>query len=249
MNREYQCSCNNEISRMNLVQREEICVCGVRHSPTPYYRLHSHSNFEKFWERSFFFFTMITIDDITSIIRYLNSIIGIILFIFGVVGCISNFILFTRRRLFSTPCSQYILAAALLDFILLITNLSSRIATEGFAVSNGFLFTVGVCKIRTWLVPWLGAASLTCKALSSFDQWACTSRSARFRIWSSVNRARLLIVFSTLLWSFPSLPFMIYMDMIKVWNLTHSFSVIEVTEDPLIRLFFLSESERRSCLY
>jgi hypothetical protein len=159
---------------------------------------------------------MNAIDEIASINRYLNSIIGIILFIFGVLGCITIFVVFTRRRFISTPCSQYILTAALLDFILLITNLSSRISTEGFAVSNGFLFTVGICKIRTWLVPWLGAASLTCKALSSFDQWACTSRSAHFRKWSSVTRARLLAVFSTLLWSFPSLPFMIYMDMIQV---------------------------------
>jgi hypothetical protein len=186
---------------------------------------------------------MLTINDIVSINLYLNSIIGIVLFIFGILGCFGNFFLFTRRRLFSTPCSQYILVASLLDLILLITNLSSRIATEGFAVSNGFLFTVGVCKIQTWLVPWLGAASLTSKVLLSFDQWACTSRSVHMREWSSANRARLLTFFSILVWSFPSLPFMIYMDMIKVRNLRIDFqylSVCQIHKNRTCRIFLKS---------
>ncbi|CAF1423636.1 unnamed protein product [Adineta steineri] len=159
---------------------------------------------------------MTIIDDIALGNRYLNIIIGILFFVFGIIGSLFNLALFTRRRLLSNPCSQYVLIASLLDLVLLITNLSSRIATEGFGVSSGFLFTVGVCKLRTWIVPWLGLASLTCKALSSFDQWACTSRSNNFRKWSSVKRARLLAMTSIIIWSLPSIPFMIYMDMVKV---------------------------------
>jgi hypothetical protein len=186
---------------------------------------------------------MLTINDINSINLYLNSIIGIVLFIFGVLGCFGNFLLFTRRRLYSTPCSQYILVGSFLDLILLITNLSSRIATNGFSVSNGFLFTVGVCKIRTWIVPWLGAASLTNKVLLSFDQWACTSRSVYLRQWSSVKRARLLAFFSILIWSFPSLPFMIYMEMIKVQNLGGDFlysSACQILKNRTNRIFLKS---------
>ena len=159
---------------------------------------------------------MTVIDDIASANRYLNMIVGIVFFIFGIVGSFANLALFTRQRLLSNPCSQYILVASVFDLVLLITNLSSRIATEGFGVNSGFLFTVGVCKIRTWIVPWLGLASLTCKALSSFDQWACTSRSTNLRKWSSVKRARLLAMMTIVVWSLPSIPFMIYMNMVKV---------------------------------
>lgn len=92
----------------------------------------------------------LTIEQLSSIGRYLNIYLGSFMFIVGVLGSSMNIWLFTRRCFHKSPCSRFILASSIFDIIHLIVALFYRILAEGFNIDPASSSVIG-CRIRYYL--------------------------------------------------------------------------------------------------
>ncbi|UJR11802.1 hypothetical protein I4U23_015982 [Adineta vaga] len=150
--------------------------------------------------------------------QYVNQIAGIFFWFFGVFGSLAILIIFlSKKELRRSPSSQYILVAAMCDFIFLGIALGYRIMTDGFSVQGNialFFFNPAVCKIRNYITGVTNFATLYTKCLCTIDQWASTSRSNRVRQFNSIKWARIFLIINTLVWSLMQIPQLIYNDII-----------------------------------
>lgn len=152
--------------------------------------------------------------------RYVNIIAGIFLWFFGVIGSLFILIIFSfRRQLRRSPSSQYIITAAVFDFIFLALALGYRIMTDGFYPNGNlaaFFFAPAVCRIRNYITGVANFATLYTKCWCAFDQWATTCRSTRIRKFSSIKWARIFLTINSFIWMIVPIPELIYNDVLMV---------------------------------
>ena len=133
----------------------------------------------------------------------------IILFSIGIPAALFNIIIFIRVNTFRQSASAYyIVGQSLSDIASLSMILIQSIPGVTSAVSSAS------CKSIVFFSQVAGSCTLTLRCLAAFDRWACTSRSARIRTWSSIHIARYLCSFSVLFWSILSTPCLIFCDLI-----------------------------------
>ncbi|CAF1362093.1 unnamed protein product [Adineta steineri] len=157
-----------------------------------------------------------SINDFVLYGQYVNKIGGIFLWFFGVFGSSSIIIIFSsKKELRRTSSSQYILVAAICDFIFLAIALGYRIMTDGFQVQGNialFFFNPAVCRIRSYITGVTNFATLYTKCLCTIDQWASTSRSNKIRRFSSIKWAQLFLIINTFIWALMQVPQLLYND-------------------------------------
>jgi hypothetical protein len=140
-----------------------------------------------------------------SVAELLTIVVGICYMVFGIFGAFANLIIFSRRHMRKSPCAQYILVQSLFDLFILSFLLLAQVVVYGFSWPY-FLSQRSVCMLRNYLGSLMTQVSLYCNCLLAFDRWASTSRRVSARQWSTVNRARCLILFTVILWSLLSIP-------------------------------------------
>jgi hypothetical protein len=158
-------------------------------------------------------------DDLDVISHQLMIIIGIIMYVFGLIGNVLNICVF-----FQWSCSQkssrkpsngyrtsnsslYLLASSISNLILIIYPLLTRIIFDGFKYSvtkqSVFIF----CKFRYYLLHTFDLISLTCICMATFDRYLISSRKVRLRKLSPTRkRTKQIILLIICLFLFHSIP-------------------------------------------
>jgi hypothetical protein len=161
-----------------------------------------------------------SLDELNQFSKYVNTIVGIFLWFFGIIGSLAIIIIFSSKvQLRRSPSSQYILAAAILDLIFFVIALSYRIMTNGLSVQGNiafFFYNTAVCRIRNYITTVVSFATLYTKCLCTWDQWAATCRSSNIRQFSSVKWARVLVTINILLWMLTTIPQLFYNEIFEV---------------------------------
>ncbi|UJR13231.1 hypothetical protein I4U23_000253 [Adineta vaga] len=92
-----------------------------------------------------------------------------------------------------------------------------------------YLFTSRfICILRNYISIFSTQASLYSKCLITFDIWATTSQHVSISQWSSVKRARLLILINLIVWALLSIPYGIWNNIMLVGNVWQCFIVGEI---------------------
>ncbi|CAF1276759.1 unnamed protein product [Adineta steineri] len=152
-----------------------------------------------------------TIDEVTFIAHKLIITMGIIMYVFGLIGNALNICVFTiwcrshkqgnenngNNR--PSNSSLYLLTSSYANFILIIYPLLTRIVYDGFQypkTPNNVIFT---CKLRYYVLHTSDLISLTCICMATLDRYLISSRQARLRQLSTTpyrtKQIILLIIF------------------------------------------------------
>ncbi|CAF3338030.1 unnamed protein product [Rotaria socialis] len=164
-------------------------------------------------------------DAVNAVAHQLMIILGIIMFIFGLIGNILNIYVFlswcrlkkkSRRRsrnARSSNSSLYLLTSSISNLIIIIFPFLTRIIFDGFQYSlnqrNGFI----LCKLRYYVLHTFDLTSLTCICMATFDRYLISSRQVRLRHMSTVRkRTKQVILFVITLNILHSIPIGFFFD-------------------------------------
>jgi hypothetical protein len=125
------------------------------------------------------------IQTVTTGITYYSPIV---LLIFGITGCLCNFITFTAPQLRKTSCAFYFLIAAIFELLSITFGLISRFAADHLG-STLINTDRAYCKLRAYLVSALPLVATYLILLSSIDRFMSSSVSARLRSFSQMKVA------------------------------------------------------------
>ena len=125
------------------------------------------------------------IQTVTTGITYYSPIV---LLIFGITGCLCNFITFTAPQLRKTSCAFYFLMAAIFELLSITFGLISRFAADHLG-STLINTDRAYCKLRAYLVSALPLVATYLILLSSIDRFMSSSVSARLRSFSQMKVA------------------------------------------------------------
>lgn len=138
-------------------------------------------------------------DEIGNIASKLLIVLGIFMYVFGLIGNTLNIFVFTlwcrqRKRGNNNDNNNqtsnsplYLLVSSCANFIEIIYPVLTRIIFDGFGypkTKENKLFT---CKIRYYVLHTTDLISLTCICLATLDRYLITSRDVRLRRLSTTN--------------------------------------------------------------
>ena len=113
------------------------------------------------------------------------------------LGNIFNIIIFLRRNLRSSACSQYFITMSIAQIILF--NAAAINRTIALLIGYDLSTTVNaLCKMRIYFYLISLGILRQCLCLISIDRWIVTTKNARIRKLSSTHVIRWLIIGSTL---------------------------------------------------
>ncbi|CAF1226126.1 unnamed protein product [Adineta steineri] len=124
---------------------------------------------------------------------------GLILLVFGVVSCIINLIVFTQKNQRKSPCSIYLIAVNVANFLYIVLALLFLILTVGYG-TDLTIYNLFMCRFyyyRSYLFDILSPFYLI---LASIDRVIVTSSNARTRQKSTLRLAYICIGCGTLFW-------------------------------------------------
>ncbi|CAF3352752.1 unnamed protein product [Rotaria sp. Silwood2] len=133
----------------------------------------------------------------------------ILLFVIGVPAAICNAIIFLGVKTFrQSPSSYYVVGQSIFDLDNLLIVLLESIPSTSMNAS------AIACKLMIYFSQIIGPCAMTFLCLSTFDRWACTSRSAKLRQLSSIGIARRIFPIPVIVWPLVRVPYLIYCDFI-----------------------------------
>ena len=125
---------------------------------------------------------------------------GPILMVIGVVSCILNLMLFTRKNLRKTPCAIYLVAFNASNFFLIFTTILLATLANGYDI-NPASYNSSFCRFRTYVTFVLEVLGPSYLILASVDRVLLTSPNALTRQRSTPRLAYTSIIFITVLWA------------------------------------------------
>jgi hypothetical protein len=132
--------------------------------------------------------------------------------IIGAFGNSFNLLIFTRKALRRNSCTQYFIAGAfnnaLVVYFLFVIDVFSN--GYGIVVSTHSSLT---CKITCYLSYLIYNLSPYLLVLASFDRFCCSSTSARLRLWAQVKVARRIIAVMLIIFTAIFTPLLITYDL------------------------------------
>jgi hypothetical protein len=150
------------------------------------------------------------IEILTSASMWLNILVGIFIFIFGIIGNCLNIYVFTRNAYRNTTSVIYLLAFSVASCVQIINTLLPRILSNGFQISivkSSDLY----CQIANFISAIASLCAIAYPCWASFDQFVSTSRNAMTRAnWSSKQFAYRAILYTILFWCIIFIPNCIY---------------------------------------
>jgi hypothetical protein len=144
---------------------------------------------------------------VNTVTQWLNYVMAIPFLVLGIIGAILTVIIFTRQRLFWRNASiTYLLAGATMTGIHLPLIYTQSILVHGFGLGI-FNSNNMACREHNYLLYMTTVAAISFPCWAAFDQYASTSRNARFRNhWSSIRVVRWAIIGTVIFWSIAYLP-------------------------------------------
>jgi len=137
---------------------------------------------------------------------------GSILFITGIFGNGMNIFIFSSVHSYrTTPCTFYFLIGSICNGLYILFNLIPRILNTSYGIDLTIM-SLFWCKIQHFLIGLFGLTSFTCSCLTTIDQFLITSKSVFLRSCSKIQWTYRIVVISIVVWSFHSIPTLLYYD-------------------------------------
>ncbi|CAF3717520.1 unnamed protein product [Rotaria sordida] len=129
--------------------------------------------------------------------KYLYRYGGLILVVFGSVGCFLNIMVFSRKALRKNPCSIYYIAVNIFDFLFINSLLLFTTLETGFDI---YITTKNIvlCRLCYYTSLYSNVLSAFCLISASIDRVLVTSPNALTRQWSTIRRTYLCIIAGTI---------------------------------------------------
>ncbi|CAF1002627.1 unnamed protein product [Rotaria sordida] len=131
--------------------------------------------------------------------KYLYRYGGLILVVFGNVGCFLNIMVFSRKALRKNPCSIYYIAVNIFDFLFINSLLLFTTLETGFDI---YITTknIVVCRLCYYTSLYSNVLSSFCLISASIDRVLVTSSNVLTRQRSTVRLTYLCIISGTIFW-------------------------------------------------
>ena len=156
------------------------------------------------------------ISTIVSAQTYLYRLGGPILMFIGNISSIFNLIIFTRKNLRKNPCSIYLIAFNIINFLFLNTTLLQATLFNGFNI-NLISYNLTFCRFITYIGFLWDILSPFYLVLASVDRVLVTSRNALTRRRSTHRLAYICIISGTIFWMLFHIHALILMDIIEIY--------------------------------
>ena len=140
---------------------------------------------------------------------------GPILMVIGVVSCILNLMLFTRKNLRKTPCAIYLVAFNASNFFLIFTTILLATLANGYDI-NPASYNLSLCRFRTYTTFVFEVLGPSYLILASVDRVLFTSRNALTRQRSTRRLAYTSIIFITVFWVLLHIHALILTDILQL---------------------------------
>jgi hypothetical protein len=187
--------------------------------------------------------------------------VGIIMYIFGIIGNILNiwvFFIWSRSPSRShkhhksgrtSNSSLYLLASSIANLFVIAYPLLTRIMFDGYKypITENNIFIL--CKLRFYALHTFDLISLTCICLATFDRYLISSRKVRLRELSTRRQqTKIIILFIICFIGLHSIPIIIYFQIsntgqctiISTIYLYYYLCVIQIFLHGIIPIIFLS---------
>ncbi|CAF4023487.1 unnamed protein product [Adineta steineri] len=140
---------------------------------------------------------------------------GPILLVFGVVSCVVNLIIFTQKNLRKSPCSIYLIAVNIANFVYITFAVLFTTLSVGYSIdlTTYNLFMCRFFYYTSYLSDILSAFYLI---LASIDRVLVTSSNARTRQKSTPRLAYICVGCGTLFWMLFHCHALILMDIQEI---------------------------------
>ncbi|CAF1295948.1 unnamed protein product [Adineta steineri] len=146
------------------------------------------------------------IEQLTLTSHFLNIVVGLLLFIFGVTGNFLTIYIFTRATFRNAPSVRYLLAGSIASLIQLFQTLLPRILGDGFGIPIINSSTLQ-CQIRITIASVATLCSISFPCWASFDHFVSTSSNAAIRhYWTSKKFIYRAILITVIFWLIVFLP-------------------------------------------
>ncbi|CAF1286047.1 unnamed protein product [Adineta ricciae] len=162
-------------------------------------------------------------DEVERIAHLVTIVIGISMYIFGLIGNSLNIFVFTiwsrsRKQIneFQSPIrvsnsSLYLLTSSCANFLLILYPLLTRIIFDGFQYPKTSMNEFYTCKLRFYALHTLDSISLMCICMATLDRYLISSRKVYLRQLSpTLHRTKQIIVICIVLLCFHNIPIGIY---------------------------------------
>ena len=159
---------------------------------------------------------MTAVETLNHLSYLLNIVIGMIMFIIGVVGSIMISLIFLTQRAFRhNACIHYLLAGTVANFLMLVNVLLPRILNDGFAVRMYNASEI-FCRQRLYMSSVASVCAIYFPCWAAFDQYISSSRNPTIRQrWGSVKFARKAILITVLISIIVHIPHLIYNGIVQ----------------------------------
>ena len=130
-------------------------------------------------------YTIIILGDITIAI---NRYFTILIFLFGVIGNILNFLVFTQRNLRTNSCSWFFLISSIFNLISILFGLTTRILS-GWDMDPTETIN-WVCKLRSYILFSSRTNAFWLITFATIDRWLSSCTNIHYRQMSTLRNAR-----------------------------------------------------------
>lgn len=125
---------------------------------------------------------------------------GPILIVLGTVSCALSLMIFTRKNLRKNPCSIYLVAVNISNFLLIFTSILFSILATGYSIDPS-AYNLSFCRFRYYAMTLFDILTPSYLILASIDRILLTSSNALTRQRSTPRLAYTSIIIITLFWS------------------------------------------------
>ncbi|CAF1367164.1 unnamed protein product [Rotaria sp. Silwood1] len=129
----------------------------------------------------------------------INLYVPTFIMIFGVVGNLTNILVFTQRALRSKPCVIYFLVSSITSFMSLISGLTPRLFQSLFLVPDATQVVSVLCKLRIVVLFITRTISSWLLAFATVDRYVISSLDVNKRQMSNLKNAYRCIIVITIL--------------------------------------------------
>ncbi|CAF0930478.1 unnamed protein product [Adineta ricciae] len=130
----------------------------------------------------------------TLMIYYMTPV-----YIIGILGNLTNILIFSRRKLRSNTCSRYFIGMSVAQIVLFNTFGLTRVIISRTGVDLAGM-NVGLCKLRIFVYIYSLGLTRQFLCLISIDRWILSAQHARIRQFSSPRLVTSLIIGSVCFW-------------------------------------------------
>ncbi|UJR07179.1 hypothetical protein I4U23_011467 [Adineta vaga] len=143
------------------------------------------------------------ISDSTKLLKLLEKYLfqygGSTMIVLGFIGCVLSCIVYNRKTLRKNPCSIYMTAFHISNFMYIIILILPSVLTVGYDIIF-ITDSLGLCRFTLYMAFSLDIISPSCLVLASIDRLLVTSPNALTRRRSTCRLACISVICVSLLW-------------------------------------------------